>query len=59
VDRHHFDAYQDPDPTFHFDDDPDQDPTSNFTQAGKSGNIFLTVNHSSACLHCFVFPINA
>jgi hypothetical protein len=39
VDRHLFDADQDPDTTFHFDDDPDPDPTPNFTHVRKSGNI--------------------
>jgi hypothetical protein len=58
VDRHRFDAYQDPNPNFHVDADPDPDPdkqkrcrssceTPRLTHVGKSAQHWLTMFYLS------------
>jgi hypothetical protein len=68
VDRHRFDADQDP--NFHFDADPNPDLDRHQNDADPHADpipryehvvenqIFLLLSHSISCLQCFIFLIS-
>jgi hypothetical protein len=65
VDRYHFNADPDQEPTFHFDADPDPDQDADLDPDHipqilhmMEIDIFFTFIPSNASLHCFIFLIS-